>query len=52
MTDSPVTLQAAGTHHRARQPRIASYIEGDARPEIGRFAMTQDNQKQLSELSA
>lgn len=52
MTDSPVTLQAVGKRHPARQLRIASYIEEDARPENGRFAMTQDNQKQLSELSA
>ncbi|WP_157295724.1 hypothetical protein [Pseudomonas sp. GM78] len=52
MTDSPVTLQAFGKRHPARQLCIASYIEGDARPENGRFAMTQSNQKQLSELSA
>ncbi|MFJ2693957.1 hypothetical protein [Pseudomonas sp. NPDC087336] len=52
MTDSPVTLHAACKRHPARQPRIASYIEGDARPEIGRFAITQGNQKQLCELSA
>ncbi|MBT9572961.1 MAG: hypothetical protein IV106_18015 [Pseudomonas umsongensis] len=52
MTDSPVTLQAVGQRPPARQPRIASYIEGDAKPEIGRFAITQGNQKQLCELSA
>ncbi|WP_160171756.1 hypothetical protein [Pseudomonas umsongensis] len=52
MTDSPVTLNAVGKRHPARQPRIASYIERDAKPEIGRFAITQGNQKPLCELSA
>jgi hypothetical protein len=52
VTDSPVTLYAVGKRHPARQPRIASYIEVGARPEIGRFAITLGNQKQLIELSA
>jgi hypothetical protein len=52
VTDSPVTLYAVGERHPARQPRIAGYIERHAKPEIGRFAITQGNQKQLCELSA
>jgi hypothetical protein len=52
MTDSPVTLYPLGKRHPARQPRIASYIEASARPEIGRFAITRGNRKQVRALSA
>jgi len=39
VTDCPVTLSAPGKRRPPRQLRIPLYIEEDAKPEIGGFAM-------------
>jgi hypothetical protein len=39
VTDRPVTLFPPGKRRPPRQPRIPLYIEEDAKPEIGGFAM-------------